>query len=165
MVLHVPFDHLGEESKRHNIKPLAYVSVKGARCAVTVADHNSRLIMQAETGMTKEQASQELTKQGFMVAHGRWLPDPLAGELQIEESLWVASVAYKSYEEKPGLWVNAYRGSPSVGDVLKDFYEEMIAETMLENVSLDSFIESVLPNVVVVSPDDMVSLAGVPCAD
>jgi len=100
-----------------------------------------------------------------MVAHGRWLPDPLAGELQIEESLWVASVAYKSYEEKPGLWVNAYRGSPSVGDVLKDFYEEMIAETMLENVSLDSFIESVLPNVVVVSPDDMVSLAGVPCAD
>jgi hypothetical protein len=98
-----------------------------------------------------------------LVANGRWLPDPLAGELQIEESIWVAAVAYKSYEEKPGLWIHAYRGGPSVGEVLKDFYDEMTAETMLENVSLDDFVNSVVPNVIVLSPDELTGLTSSPC--
>ena len=159
MVLHVEFAHLAEEAKRYNIKPWVYLAVSGASTVASIGDAQTHMIVQADTKLTLDQARQALSEQGLLVANGRWLPDPLAGELQIQEQLWMASIAYKSSEEKPGLWVHAYRGNPSVGDVLKDFYEEMSAESDLESISLDEFVDSVMPNVVILSPNELAAFA------
>ncbi len=159
MVLHVDFEHLAEEAKRHGLKPWAYVSSEASQRVVTIGDPASHVVIQAESDMPYTQVAAALTEQGLLVAHGRWLPDPLAGELQIQEQTWVAAVAYKSVEEKPGLWVHGYRGEPSVGDVLRDFYEEMSAESGLNQMPLDEFLSAVEPNVVVLSPDELAAYA------
>ena len=162
MVLHVEFLHLAEEARRYELKPWVYLSSTGGRSIATMGDARSNTLLQAETNAGFESAQTQLTDQGLLVAHGRWLPDPFAGELQIQEQLWVASIAYRSYEEKPGLWIHAYRGTPSVGDAIKDFYEEMCRESDLDGVSLDEFVESVLPNVVILGPNEMASFADTP---
>lgn len=159
MVLHVDFAHLAEEALRFNVKPWVFLATAGNRLVATIGDASSNLLIQSETPLSMEGARQVLAEQGLLVAQGRWLPDPLAGELQIQEQLWMASIAYKSSEDKPGLWIHAYRGTPSAGDVIRDFYEEMSAEASLENVSLDEFVGSVHPNVVILGPNELAAFA------
>lgn len=159
MVLNVAFEQLAEEAKRHGVKPWAYVSDTNSGSLVTLADPAHRLMIQAATRLKGERLSSALVGQGLLVAHGRWLPDPLAGEIQIQEMLWTASVAYKSATDKPGLWVHGYRGAPSAGDVIRDFYEEMTRESGLVGISLESFVAAVDPNVVITGPDELAALA------
>lgn len=157
MVLQVDFANLAEEAKRHNLKPWAYVSVIDGKCVVTIGG-TGNVMVSSESDHTFEQAEAELSKQGLLVGRGRIVPDPLAGEIQIEEQLWVASVAYRSSERRPGLWVGSFRGEPSVGTVLREFYEEMASECGLQDVSLEAFISGVDPNVVVMSPDQLAAV-------
>lgn len=159
MVLHVDFQNLGEEAKRHGLKPWAYLSTTSSGIIATVGDSNQHLVIQSETRLGMDAAKKSLTEQGLLFSSGRWLPDPLAGEIQIQEQLWVAAVAYKSYEEKPGLWVNAYRGSPSVGDVLRDFHQEMSQEAAMDHVSVDEMVQMISPNVVIFGPNDLANFA------
>ncbi|MBS1715607.1 MAG: hypothetical protein JST30_14860 [Armatimonadetes bacterium] len=159
MVLNVAFEHVAEEAKRHGVKPWAYVSPVSNGSIVTIADPSHRLLIQSFTNLTGERLTSALVGQGLLVAHGRWLPDPLAGEIQIQEMLWTASVAYKSASDKPGLWVHGYRGAPSVGDVVRDFYEEMSRESGLVGVSLEDFVSAVDPNVVITGPDELAAMA------
>lgn len=159
MVLHVDFQNLGEEAKRHGLKPWAYLSTTSHGVVATLGDSSQQIVIQSETRMSLEQAKNSLTQQGLLFSSGRWFPDPLAGEIQIQEQLWVAAIAYKSYEEKPGLWVTAYRGSPSVGDVLRDFHNEMCQEASIDNVSVDELVQMVNPNVVIFGPNDLVNFA------
>lgn len=159
MVLQVEFANLAEEAKRHHVKPLVYLARNGSRCVATVGDPTSRFVIQAESNQTIEVATAQLVEQGLLVGHGRWVPDPLAGELQIKESIWMAAVAYRSAEEKPGLWVHAFRGEPSVGDVIKSFHQELSQEAGLTNVSLEAFLAAAEPNVVVIGPDQMEAFA------
>lgn len=159
MVLQVEFSSLGEEAKKHHIKPFVYLSHSGSRCIATLADPTLRLVIQGESQLGLEEARKELGDQGLNVSEGRWVPDPLAGELQIQESIWVAAVSYRSTEEKPGLWVHAYRGEPSVGDVIKLFHVEMSHEAGLVNVALEDFLAAAEPNVVVIGPDQMEAFA------
>lgn len=160
MVLQVGFDYLAEEAKRHNARAWVYLSRKGAGVVATIGEPSHHLVIQAESMLGYAEASAELTKQGLLVAHGRWLPDPLAGEIQIEESIWVASVAYRSATEKPGLWVHGYRGEPSVGDVLRDFAAELSEEAGLTETPTEVFLAQADPNVVIVGPDELSSFAG-----
>ena len=160
MVLKVDFERLAEEAKRHGCKPIAYLAKHGTHSVATVADPQGRLVIESESVADFEDCRRILTSEGLQVFHGRWVPDPLAGELRVEESFWVASVAYKSNEDKPGLWVHAFRGQPSVGDVLKMFYEELKQESGCADVSLDAFLSVAEPNVVILGPDEMESFAG-----
>lgn len=159
MVLQVELAHLAEEAKRHHVKPLAYLSKVGNRCTVTVGDPNGRFVIQADTPMDEDQVRASLTEQGMLIGHGRWVPDPLAGELQVRESLFVAAVAYKSAEEKPGLWIHAYRGEPTVGDVVKAFYHEMSEEAGLTAVPLETFLAATEPHVLVLNPEQLEAFA------
>ena len=162
MVLNVSFEHLAEEANRHGIKPWAYVAGTSNGSIVTLGDPANRMLVQSYSPLTGERLTAALVAQGLLVAHGRWLPDPLAGEIQIQEQLCSASVAYRSSSDKPGLWVHAYRGTPSVGDVLRDFYDEMSRESGLVGVSLEDFVAAVDPNVVIVGPDELAALAAPP---
>ncbi len=159
MVLQVEFQHLLEEINRLGLKPWVYVSAKGHRTLVSCGEPHQHLVIESITDLPIGAAQVELSNQGLLVAHGRWVPDPLAGEIQIEESISVASVAYISSETKPGLWVHAYRGVPTPGDVLKDFFLEMSQEAGLDNVPMEQFLQEVEPNVVILSPDEMVAMA------
>lgn len=157
--MHVDFEHIAEEVKRHGYKPWAYVSRDRNTTLVTVGSPESRTVVQAETTLGPEEAKKLLTEQGLLVAPGRWVPDPFAGELHIAQPIWVTAVAYRTQDEKPGLWVDASRSELSVGDVLRDFYEEMGTETDLSTTSLDEFIVLTNPNVVVLGPDQLAAFA------
>lgn len=159
MVLHVEFSRLAEEAKRHSLKPWVYMFAVGVKIVATIADPAARFILQSEILGSLENAKQLASDQGLLVSEGRWTPDPMSGEISVQEQIWVAAVAYKSVDEKPGLWVNGYRGNPSAGDVLKDFFEEMANEADLSSVSLDEFSEAVLPNVIVLGPNELAAFA------
>lgn len=159
MVLHVEFSHLSEEAKRHGLKPWVYLHTIGAKVIATLADPSSHMIVQSETRTTMEEAKAQAAEQGLLVHEGRWTADPMSGEINVQEQIWVAAVAYKSTEEKPGLWVQGYRGNPSAGDVLKDFFEEMAGEADLTGVSLDDFSQAVNPNIVVLGPNELAAFA------
>lgn len=155
MVLQVDFENLAEEVKRHGLKPWVYVARNGQKSIITAADPHHQIVIQCESAESLAKTQESLTKQGLLCASGRWVPDPLAGELQIEESMWITSIAYKSSETKPGLWVHAYRGQPSPGDVLKDFFDEMCAETGLVDFPMEKFLAETEPNVVILGPSEL----------
>lgn len=159
MVLHVDFSHLIEEAKRHGLKPWVYLHTIGSKVVATVADPSSHMIVQSEARITIDEAKASAAEQGLLVHEGRWTPDPMSGEINVQEQIWVAAVAYKSTEERPGLWVHGYRGNPSAGDVLKDFFDEMSGETDLAGVSLDDFSEAVNPNIIVLGPNELAAFA------
>ncbi|MBL8066481.1 MAG: hypothetical protein JNM34_11600 [Chthonomonadaceae bacterium] len=159
MVLQVDLSNLAEEAKRYGVKPWAHVLSKQGKSTVTIGDPARNLLIMAESTEGPEAVMRSLEEQGLLVAQGRWVADPFAGEIDVQQQIWVAAVAYEGSDGKPGLWVSGYRGEPSTGDVIRDFYEEMVEECGLEGVSLDDFVKSVDPNVVVLGPSQLSSFA------
>lgn len=68
---------------------------------------------------------------------------------------WVAVVAYRSEEEIPGIWVDAYASQPSAGEVLTDIYNEFFEEGDLGTLTFDDFERLAKPHVLVLSLDDL----------
>jgi hypothetical protein len=157
MVLRVPFSQFASEVARRCENRLAYISKSGIRAVVTSGDTMRSLVVRAETDLPVDEARSELAAQGLIVHEGEWSTEVVSTDLA--KGLWIAAVAYRSSEERPGLWVDASFEEPSQGAVLAKLVEEIRSEAGDPGLTVEEFIRFADPNVVVVSLDEAKAFA------
>lgn len=102
------------------------------------------------------EVEEQLKQAGFEIVRGEWHEGgPLEVEGQSGADAFVAAVAYKSREEMPGLWMDAFPHEPTTGEVLKALYDDFAATGDLEDVPFEEFVRVAHPNVVILRPDDI----------
>ena len=151
MVLTVPFESFAEAAKRMHLPTPAYVAQHGNGTLATAANFEKGVILQAASPLPLEIVKVMLERDGMMCFHGQWSKD--GEELDTPKS-WLAAVAYKSTESRPGLWVDAFPDEPSTGEVMARMYDEFVDADEVDDVGLERFIQAAEPNVVVLSPED-----------
>ena len=155
MVLTVPIEQFSEAVQRYTKSTDVYVTVLESQTVVTAFAPDTATIVCAKTSVDIQEVRATLTKAGLKVFDGHWSD----GETLERSELWIGAVAYKSVEETPGLWVNAFRSKPSTGQVLSALYEEFRVAGDVGEVSLEEFIRLADPNVVILSPSEQALFA------
>ncbi len=154
MVLKVDFAAFSKSVQRYAPGKVVFLASEAGRVILTASDPMTGMMLQSQTGQPLAKVQALLEADGFTVDRGRWVPDLGEGEYSCDE-LFVAAVAYRSSESKPGLWVDVFPSKPSTSDVLNAFFEEFSTEGMTANLSLDQFIRMSEPNVVVLDPSEI----------
>lgn len=154
MVLKVDFAAFPKAVQRYAPGKVIFIASEAGRVILTASDPMTGMMLQTQTSQPMAKVQASLEAEGFTVDRGRWVPDLSEGEYSCDE-LFVAAVAYRSSEAKPGLWVDVFPSKPSTSDVLNAFFEEFSAEGMTANLSLDQFIRMSEPNVVVLDPGEI----------
>jgi hypothetical protein len=155
MTLHVEFEQFAEAAKRHLKSPYAYISRFENRTHVTAADPIANVMVSASSKLSPEEAKQALIGAGIEVGHGGWAESSHGVSDSLGELPYVAAVAYKSAEEMPGLWIDAFLDAPTPATVLKSIYDEFRQTGEVGDMSFEEFIRLANPNVVIVSPPEM----------
>jgi len=155
MTLHVDFDQLITEAKRHIKDPTFYVSRAEGKTRVSAADLQGGLIVSATPNLSVDAAIRELESHGFNAGRGRWSDGVDSASDNSSELPFIAAVAYKSRDDMPGLWVDASLDHPTHASVLKAFYEEFQASGEIGSTTLEEFIRATTPNVVILAPSEI----------
>jgi hypothetical protein len=153
MVLLVPIERFAAEARVRFPGEPVYVAGHAGRSLATVGSEKSGTMVQAEVPESAETLRARLEGEGLEVARGRWVVDEESAELDRHRPLFVAAVAYRSSEGRPGLWVDAYHREPSAGEVIDAFFDEMRSQGQVGNVTQEEFERIAGPTVVVVAPD------------
>lgn len=155
MTLHVEFDQLIAEAKRHIKDPSFYVSRAEGKTRVSAADLQSGLIVSATPNLSVEATMRELESRGFKAGRGSWSDGVDSGSHNSSELPFIAAVAYKSRDDMPGLWVDASQDHPTHASVLRALYEEFQASGEIGSATLEEFIRAATPNVVILPPSEI----------
>jgi len=155
MTLHVDFDRFADEAKRYVKNPVAYLSRLENRTHATSADPAAGVLISASASITMEEAKAKLTAQGLEVAHGGWSQGMVGASDSLGELPYVAAIAYKSSDEMPGLWVDAFAEAPSAAVAIKALYDEFKETGEIAELTLEEFVRVASPNVTIVSPGDL----------
>jgi hypothetical protein len=96
-----------------------------------------------------------LERQGLAAWNGAWAVDgSIEDEVGPPLPAHVAAVAYRTSEDRPGLWMDAFEGAPSEVAVLEAMYDEFVKSGQIDPLPFDAFIEKAKVNVVILSPDE-----------
>ena len=154
MVLKVEFKQFAEEAKSR-VGQTVYLSEQPRGCIATAGDPTKDLIVVATAEKSLADARIELENAGLKVSIGLWgaaLEFPTGNESQ---PTYIAAVAYRSAEAKPGLWVDAFVTAPTPQEVLQRLFDEFRQQGEIAEASMEDFLNLASPNVVVVSPDEV----------
>lgn len=122
---------------------------------VTAASADSATVVVSVTRESVEQARTQLERQGLAIWNGAWAVDgSIEDELAPPFPAHVAAVAYRTSEDRPGLWVDAFEGAPSEVAVLEAMYDEFVKSGQVDPLPFEAFIEKAKVNVVILSPDE-----------
>jgi len=155
MVLEVEFEDFAQEIDRRFGVREAYVTATAYGSQVTAADPKIDLVVFARTSMTAQKAKDALEAQTVSVRKGAWVAeDEMSREAMLIDS-YVVAVAYKSKEEMPGLWVDAFASEPTMHDVLITMLNEFREAGEVGDIELDDFTRAIDPNVLIVSPETL----------
>ena len=155
VTLRVPFDGFAEAIKRFGGGTVAYVEAQGTQTVLTASMAGSCIVSVAH--LSVDRTMEKLQQQGIQCAPGRWIVD--GSEEFGVAAPFVAAVAYKTDEDRPGLWVDAYEQAPNDMDVLRAMYEEFTATGQVGEMDFESFLNEVKATVVVVSPEQLAQYA------
>lgn len=149
MTLRVSLEDFPEAVHRYGGGTEVYVS--GSDDALTVTSHNddTGVIITTTSEHGLESLKNYLGAAGLELRDGAW-----EGETELHE-IHVAGVAYISKEPLPGLWMDAFPYTPSVQDVMRAFYDDMIESGEINGITFEQFRKLVQPNVVVLSPAEL----------
>lgn len=166
MILKVEYSAFADAVKKHLPESPIYLSREIGRVIVSAADPNHDLMILSHTASPISTVRNQLQEHGLTTESGRWMSD--AAEHDSEQAeIYVAAVAYRSSEAKPGLWVDIFPTKPTTSDVMQAFYEEFSLEGIGTNLTLDQFIKLCEPNIVVLDPTEISSFLAkklvVPC--
>lgn len=158
MTLQVSFDQFAETVKRLLDQEEAYVSAHSAGSLATSAHPEKSIVVAAVTPVAPDVAIHALTSAGLTVHQGTWLTaeeilDPTVGSTPT----YVAAVAYRSSDEKAGVWIDAYPSLPTQVTVLRAMYDEFRETGEVDDVGFEEFVQLANPNVVIVSPTEIES--------
>ncbi len=155
MTLRVPFIEFAPTVKRVLGIADAYISAHPGGSLVTSASADSATVVVAVCRETTEEAKVQLERQGLAAWNGAWAVDgSIEDELAPPFPAHVAAVAYRTSEDRPGLWVDAFDGAPSEVAVLEAMYDEFIKSGQIDPLPFEAFIEKAKVNVVILSPEE-----------
>lgn len=146
MTLHVPWSDFPEEVKAR-IGPSAriYLSNQDGTTIATACEPRLGFIVRSATRQPFAGVLEELDDHDLKTSHGQWSDSDEGTNAEVA----IASVAYVSNEETPGLWVEAFPFQPDVSDVISRMMEEFQREGALKNVSAEQFTSMAKPNIVI----------------
>lgn len=156
MLLQVEWDGFVEAVDQWVGKRHAAISTMQGKTLLTSGSPNEGIIISTVVAEDVESVKTSLAEKGFQLVHGKWSTEhnPVS-ELDSLSEVHVVAIAYKSREEMPGLWVDAFPFAPNQGEALKALYEHFEETGEIEGISFEQFIHAANPNVVIVSPDDV----------
>ena len=157
MTLRVPFEQFSETVRRVVGSDEAYVVPTESGCICTAFETNKRVRVLTKQAGPASAIREKLEKAGMKIRPGYWAE----GEEDVPEPApsipFVAAVSYKANTHQPGAWVDAYDAQPTVAQVLRAMYDEFTDTGELHDISFDEFVRLACPNVVIVTPSELVS--------
>lgn len=151
MTLLVEFEGFAEAVKRHVEKPIVYISRHENRTQLTCADPSKQVLIQCATKSSVAEVQKALTDASIAFANGEWVADSAASNGGASAA-YIAAISYRSGEDMPGLWVDAYDEQPSAAMALRSLYDEFRSTGEVAEISFEEFVRLASPNVVIVSP-------------
>jgi hypothetical protein len=150
MTLQVPFEDFAATAARFGLKETYYIQRAGL-VILTAANLENGSSLVSSTTVALEEVVQGLTAKGLAVHRGFWSfgDKPEMGLSDGEMS--VAVVAYDTGHSGPGVWVDAYNEEPTHVAVLEAIYEEFRHTGEMPDVTIEQFINTAKPNVIVLS--------------
>lgn len=164
MTLRVPFDEFAAAVSRLLSTSEAYVSASEGETLVTAADPSRNVRLRVTTDLDAAAVRARLEEQGVLVYDGAWeedrteTPGPVspatdAGPEPASSPIFLAAVAYRSDEESPGAWVDAFPYRPTETQVLNTMHQELTENGEIAEVSFEEFVRLSKANVIVVEPE------------
>ena len=153
MTLTVDWAHFPAAVTRHvAVGAEVYLLSRPDGTVATAANPERDVLVTSQTRKPRNVAEQDLIAAGFTVLRGRWRQE---GDPEEDSRLWVAAVAYRSSEEKPGLWIDAFPYAPTPADVLSRMIEEFREDGTLHPSLAARFNEFGHPHVLILGPDEI----------
>lgn len=160
MTLHVDLESFAAETKRHTGGQLAYISRMENKTHVTAASPATKIVVSASTKLSLEETKLMLKEQGLEVVQGVWDEAGSASADSLGQLPYIAAIAYKSGEEMPGIWVDAYSEPPSPATALKGIYDEFRETGEVGDISFEEFVRLANPNIAILQPTDIERFLG-----
>lgn len=165
MTLRVPFEEFAAAVTRLLSTSEAFVSASDGETLVTAADPSRNIRLRVTTDLDPQSVRARLEEQGVLVFEGTWdeatadiatppcPPEPDPEPEPAPPPAFVAVVAYRSDEESPGAWVDAFPYRPTETQVLNTMHQELTENGEIAEVSFEEFVRLSKANVVVVEPE------------
>ena len=158
MTLQVPFEQFPKTVQRLLETKEVFLSAHGHGTLATAADTLKGILILSHTDHALAAAKSKLKHAGLEPFEGVWkLTDDIQAEGAEVCEAYIAAVSYKSAESMPGVWVDAHRMLPTEVQVLRVMYDEFRETGELPDVSFEEFVRLSEPNVVIVSPNEILS--------
>lgn len=158
MTLQVTFDEFAETVRRLLNIQEAYVTGHLSGSLATSAKPDKSVVVATLTPLDPGAAKAALKDLGINVFDGSWLtPEELLAPALSPSQPFIASVAYRSAGDKPGVWVDAFPSQPTQVSVLKAMYDEFRQTGEVDDVTFEDFVQFSNANVVIVSPAEIES--------
>ncbi len=155
MVVQVEIDRFAQEvSDRLGLKE-ALVCAKGSGVFVSAGDPVKNLIICSWARRSEGDVWRALSEAGLKLGKGSWLTEASELDMGAPSDISVAAVAYRSIDQKPGIWVDVYPTLPTPAEVLLKMFEEFKDTGDLGDVPFEEFMALANPNVVVMTADEV----------
>ena len=155
MTLTVPFEQFVSEVKSRLPKQPVYLRWKSGRLFASSADPKLPLAIISTGALSLREAEKVMSDAGLEVRAGAWG----TGEPEDETPFWLGVVAYKSDEEKPGLWVEAFQQEPVPTFVVETMLEEFHRHGIVTDMTLEAFTAQAYLNTMVFAPEELAAMA------
>jgi len=155
MTLQVPFRNFISAVSRHLERPLVYMHRDGAHTTLSAADPGRGVVVTTTTDEPLTRIKERLDHEGFSVSDGCWTEGHLARQESESHETYVGAVAYRTRDESPGLWVDAFPNEPTPAVVLQAIYAEFETHGEMGEVSFEEFLKLAKPTVVIISPEQI----------
>jgi hypothetical protein len=156
MVLTVGWDRFAQEVRDRLAGSRVYAAASPGGCLLTAGSPEAGLLVRCEAPLAPADALDELAAQGLTGASGVWslAADP-SGQAPEAPPVWIAAVAYRTREAKPGCWMDAYQTEPTPAQVLQALYDEFSRTGQIRDVTFEDFLRLASPNVAVLAPAEV----------
>lgn len=155
MTLQVPLEQFAPTLARHGLAREAYICSQDGTTRVTAAHPTHQIVVVACTRLDVGTTRERLEAAELAVYEGHWRTEGAPELAMNEPETYVAAVAYRSGEDRPGLWIDAYSGPPSQMQVLKRLYDEFRQTGEMGELHFEEFVRLSHPNVVILHPSDL----------
>lgn len=158
LMLSVGLDPFIAECKRRLPNDAAYLHVEGGHAHLTAADVRHRVLLSCRVNLSEKEVRAKLADAKIECRTGQWNASTGSDSATngTTEAAYIAAVAYRSHDAKPGLWVDAYAAEPTAQEVLTNFFREMEENAEISaTVSFEDFLRLANPNVVIVRPEEL----------
>ena len=158
MTLRVPYEGFVSAVEQQLTTKHVFVHAQAGRVIITAGEAKSSFVIVSSCRKPVDEVLKELHAAGFHAHDGCWSVDD---DQEILALPYVAAVSYRATKDRTGVWVEAYSNPPTDAEVVRDFFDEMMAEQGLPEMSLEEFIAQAQVSISIVSPVELEKYLGI----